>query len=102
MAAGGIEEREVYFAMPGIQAMVAYPMGSPAFTREVLGTLLERLVFDKRHVTEQLISQRWHILQQQNAQVLATMQIPNLTSRSQRNPAAPCWHFGDAKMSSAR
>ena len=81
MATGGVEEREVYFAMSGIQAMMAYPMGSPTFTREVLGTLLERLVFDKRHVTEQLISQRWHILQQQNAQVLATMQIPNLTSR---------------------
>ena len=81
MATGGVEEREVYFAMSGIQAMMAYPMGSPTFTREVLGTLLEQLVFDKRHVTEQLISQRWHILQQQNAQVLATMQIPNLTSR---------------------
>ena len=81
MASGGIEEREVYFAMSGIQAMVAYPMGSPTFTRDVLGSLLQRLVYDNRHVTEQLISQRWHILQQQNAQVLATMQIPNLTSR---------------------
>jgi 4,5:9,10-diseco-3-hydroxy-5,9,17-trioxoandrosta-1(10),2-diene-4-oate hydrolase len=81
MATGGIEEREVYFAMSGIQAMVAYPMGSPTFTREVLGSLLERLVYDNRHVTEQLISQRWHILQKQNAQVLATMQIPNLTER---------------------
>jgi len=81
MASGGIEEREVYFAMSGIQAMVAYPMGSPTFTRDVLGSLLQRLVFDNQHVTEQLISQRWHILQQQNAQVLATMQIPNLTSR---------------------
>jgi 4,5:9,10-diseco-3-hydroxy-5,9,17-trioxoandrosta-1(10),2-diene-4-oate hydrolase len=81
MATGGIEEREAYFAMSGIQAMVAYPMGSPAFTRQVLGSLLQRLVYDNRLVTEQLISQRWHILQQQNPQVLATMQIPNLTDR---------------------
>ena len=81
MATGGVEERETYFAMSGIQAMMAYPMGSPSFTREVLGTLLERLVYDKRHVTDQLITQRWHILQKQNAQVLATMQIPNLKSR---------------------
>ena len=36
MAPGGIESREVYFAMPGIQAMVKHPMGSPDFTKDVL------------------------------------------------------------------
>jgi 4,5:9,10-diseco-3-hydroxy-5,9,17-trioxoandrosta-1(10),2-diene-4-oate hydrolase len=40
MAPGGIESREDYFSMPGIQAMVKYPMGSPEFTKEVLAQLL--------------------------------------------------------------
>lgn len=81
MATGGIEERETYFQMPGIQAMVAYPMGSPQFTREVLGDLLQQLVFDNKHVTDDLIEQRWLVLQQQNPTVLTTMQVPNLSTR---------------------
>jgi 4,5:9,10-diseco-3-hydroxy-5,9,17-trioxoandrosta-1(10),2-diene-4-oate hydrolase len=81
MATGGIEEREVYFATQGIQAMIKYPMGSPEFTKEVLGELLKLLVFDPKHVTEQLVNERWKILQMQNPQVLASMQIPNLTGR---------------------
>lgn len=81
MATGGIEERTTYFMMPGIQAMVAYPMGSPQFTREVLGQLLHQLVFDPRHVTEELIEQRWKVLQTQNPTVLTTMQVPNLSDQ---------------------
>ena len=46
MAPGGIESREVYFAMPGIQAMVKHPMGSPDFTKDVLAALLTQLVYD--------------------------------------------------------
>ena len=81
MAAGGVEEREIYFATQGIQAMVKYPMGSPEFTKEVLGELLKLLVFDPKHITEQLVNERWEILQRQNSQVLASMQIPNLRDR---------------------
>mgnify|MGYP000240960464 FL=1 len=81
MAPGGIESRETYFAMPGIQAMVKYPMGSPEFTRDVLAKLLTQLVFDERQVDEELVSERWATLQTQNAHVLATMQIPDLSPR---------------------
>ena len=79
MATGGIEEKPTYFAMQGIQEMVKFPMGSPEFTQDVLAKLLELLVYDPVHVTEQLVSERWHVLQQQNSQVLATMDIPNQT-----------------------
>jgi 4,5:9,10-diseco-3-hydroxy-5,9,17-trioxoandrosta-1(10),2-diene-4-oate hydrolase len=92
MATGGIEERETYFMMPGIQAMVAYPMGSPQFTREVLAKLLEQLVFDPRHVTEELIEQRWHVLQRQNPTVLSTMQVPNLSDQL-KNLSCPVLSF---------
>ena len=81
MATGGIEEKATYFNMPGIQAMVKYPMGSPEFTRDVLAQLLTQLVFDPVHVTDTLVDQRWQTLQTQNATVLATMAIPDLTDR---------------------
>ena len=97
MATGGVEEREIYFATEGIQAMVKYPMGSPEFTKEVLGDLLKLLVFDPKHVTQELIDERWQILQIQNAQVLASMQIPNLTDRLQELsiPILGFWGYQD-------
>ncbi len=81
MAPGGIESREDYFSMPGIQAMVKYPMGSPEFTKEVLAQLLTQLVYDPTNVDDELVNERWATLETQNAHVLATMQIPDLTDR---------------------
>lgn len=97
MATGGIEEREVYFRTEGIQAMVRYPMGSPEFTRDVLKNLLYLLVFDHSLVTEELVDQRWRILQIQNPQVLATMDVPNLADRLNeiRCPVLGLWGSGD-------
>ena len=81
MAPGGIESREDYFSMPGIQAMVKYPMGSPEFTKSVLAELLTQLVYDSTNVDQELVDERWATLETQNAHVLATMQIPDLTDR---------------------
>ena len=81
MAPGGIESREDYFSMPGIQAMVKYPMGSPEFTKEVLAQLLTQLVYDPGNVDDELVDERWATLETQNAHVLATMQIPDLSDQ---------------------
>ena len=81
MAPGGIESREDYFSMPGIQAMVKYPMGSPEFTKDVLAQLLTQLVYDPVNVDAELIDERWATLETQNAHVLATMQIPDLSDQ---------------------
>ncbi len=81
MAPGGIESREDYFSMPGIQAMVKYPMGSPEFTKEVLAQLLTQLVYDPINVDDELVDERWATLETQNAHVLATMQIPDLSDQ---------------------
>ena len=81
MAPGGIESREDYFSMPGIQAMVKYPMGSPEFTKEVLAQLLTQLVYDPENVDDELVDERWATLETQNAHVLATMQIPDLSDQ---------------------
>ena len=81
MAPGGIESREDYFAMEGIQTMVKYPMGSPEFTRDVLAKLLTLLVYDEASIDEELIEERWTTLQTQNSHVLATMAIPDLSDQ---------------------
>ena len=81
MAPGGIESRETYFAMEGIQTMVKHPMGSPEFTKDVLRNLLTLLVFSPNDVDEELVDERWATLQTQNPHVLATMAIPDLTPR---------------------
>lgn len=81
MAPGGIESREDYFSMPGIQAMVKYPMGSPEFTKEVLAQLLTQLVYDPVNVDDELVDERWATLETQNAHVLATMHIPDLSDQ---------------------
>ena len=81
MAPGGIESREDYFAMPGILAMVKYPMGSPEFTKSVLAELLTQLVYDPGQVDQELVDERWATLETQNAHVLATMQVPDLSDK---------------------
>ena len=81
MAPGGIESREDYFAMEGIQTMVKHPMGSPEFTRDVLAKLLTLLVYNPEIVDDELIDERWTTLQTQNSHVLATMAIPDLSGQ---------------------
>ncbi|MDA9581290.1 alpha/beta fold hydrolase [Draconibacterium sp.] len=81
MAPGGIESREAYFAMEGIQTMVKHPMGSPEFTRDVLAKLLTLLVYKAEIVDQELIDERWTTLQTQNSHVLATMAIPDLSEQ---------------------
>ena len=97
MAPGGIEAKADYFAMQGIQEMVKYPMGSPEFTRDVLAKLLTLLVFDPAVVDEELVDERWLTLQSQNAHVLATMAIPDLTDRLTEihNPVLVFWGTED-------
>jgi len=78
MAPGGIESREDYFRMPGIQKMVSGFVGE-GFDRAGLRRLLELLTFDPRFVTDELVEQRLAILQTQPKDVLARMKIPDLS-----------------------
>ncbi len=78
MAPGGIESRETYFNMPGIQKMVSGFVGE-GFDRAGLRRILELLVFDPRHVTDELVEERFNVLKTQPKDVLARMKIPDLT-----------------------
>jgi len=83
MAPGGIESREVYFKMPGIQKMVSGFVGE-GFDRAGLRRMLELLTFDPTLVTDELVEQRLSILQTQPKDVLARMKIPDLSPELSR------------------
>ena len=102
MAPGGIESRETYFNMPGIQRMVSGFVGE-GFDRAGLRRILELLVFDPGHVTEELVEERLNVLKTQPKDVLARMKIPDLTSELAkiRSPILGFWGIDDQFMPSS-
>lgn len=80
MSPGCIEEREVYFAMPGIARMVG-DFTSPDFTLADQRRLVENLVFDPAVITDELVAERYRVARTQPKDVLARMRTPNLAPR---------------------
>lgn len=82
MGCGGLEDQITYFqTMPGIQAMTKIPLDSPEFTPAYLKQVLQLIVHDPRFITDELIEERFRILETQNSSVFKRMVIPNLTDR---------------------
>lgn len=79
MAPGGIEERETYFAMPGIAKMVSQFVGGE-LDRASLRALLQMLVFDDALVSDELVDERYAILETQPKEVLSRMVIPSMAA----------------------
>jgi 4,5:9,10-diseco-3-hydroxy-5,9,17-trioxoandrosta-1(10),2-diene-4-oate hydrolase len=96
MGPGGLESRETYFKMPGIQKMVSQFVGA-GFDREGLRRLLELLAYDPKTVTEELVEQRLNILKTQPKDVLARMSIADLTPQlgKLRCPLLGFWGIED-------
>lgn len=80
MAPGCIEEREVYFAMPGIASMVG-SFGGPDFDEGEQRRLITNLVFDPIHVTDALVAERFAVARTQPKDVIVRMRTPNLQPR---------------------
>lgn len=79
MGPGGLESRETYFKMPGIQRMVSGFVGE-GFDHEGLRRLLaQSIVYDSALVTEDLVAERLAVLATQPKEVLSRMIIPDLT-----------------------
>ena len=96
MAPGGIESREAYFKMPGIQKMVSGFVGA-GFDRAGLRRILELLAFDPKFVTDELVEERLNVLKMQPKDVLARMIIPDLTAQLDqlRCPVLGFWGIED-------
>lgn len=93
---GGIESRETYFKMPGIQRMVSQFVGS-GFDRAGLKELLALLAYDAKIVTDALVEERFNVLQTQPKEVLSRMVIPDLTPQlgKLRGPLLGFWGVED-------
>ncbi len=77
MSPGCVEEREIYFAMPGISRMMG-DFTSPDFTLADQKRLITNLVFDPAMISDQLVAERYKVARTQSKDVLARMRTPNL------------------------
>lgn len=99
MAPGGIEELETYMAMPAMASMIENFVGG-ALDRAGLRRVLENLVFDAAHVTDELVEERYAILQTQPPEVLSRMRIPNMEAElgAIQCPVLAFWGANDAMV----
>ncbi|NIB40331.1 alpha/beta fold hydrolase [Pseudomaricurvus alkylphenolicus] len=82
MGCGALEDQPYYGQhMEGIQAMTKVPLGSPEFTPTYLKEVLKLIVFDPKHITDELIEERFRVLKTQKPSVFTRMSTPNLTDR---------------------
>jgi 4,5:9,10-diseco-3-hydroxy-5,9,17-trioxoandrosta-1(10),2-diene-4-oate hydrolase len=82
LAPGGLSAREEYLAMPAMQKMFAVYASEGGLNEAAMREMFEYgLVYDARHVSDELLAERMHIMGLMNAQVMATMAIPELAER---------------------
>ena len=101
MAPGGLNAKEEYFQMPGMQKMGQVFSSGQAVTPEVMKDLFaSSLMHDPRHATDALIAERMEIMQKMNSQVMATMKVPELTERLQeiKAPVLGFWGLNERMM----
>jgi 4,5:9,10-diseco-3-hydroxy-5,9,17-trioxoandrosta-1(10),2-diene-4-oate hydrolase len=77
MAPGGVEERAVYDAMPGIKKLMTDFLGGAMDQSKIEG-LLELFPYDGSIINDEMVQERMEILPLMNTQVMATMDIPNM------------------------
>lgn len=80
LAPGGVEERDTYFKMPGIQRMVALfgagPIGMPE-----MRSMMSLQLFDPSILPEELLGERVAVAVTQPKNLFSTMMIPNMEAR---------------------
>lgn len=80
MAPGGVEEREAYFEMEGIQKMMALFAEGPLDTA-TMRRLLEYQLYDAAQVSDEVVEERVAVCATQPRTVLSTMRVPNMETR---------------------
>jgi 4,5:9,10-diseco-3-hydroxy-5,9,17-trioxoandrosta-1(10),2-diene-4-oate hydrolase len=82
MAPGGIENQPDYFTMPGMQVMRETFMSPDPITPAVMKNFISKaLVYQQSVVTDELVQERWEVMQTQNQQVIKSMVVPNMEDR---------------------
>ncbi|MCA8101557.1 alpha/beta fold hydrolase [Burkholderia contaminans] len=96
MAPGGVEDRDTYFRMEGIQRMVKL-FTNRQMNDDTMHELLTLLVHDPAIVTDALVAERMKVCVEQPTEVLSTMSVPNLTDAlgDLRTPVLGFWGTDD-------
>lgn len=81
MAPGGLEARERYMEQRGIRSMYKAITAPEGLTRDSLRKVLGLQVFDPQWITDDLVSQRWEIAQQQPKRLFTTLRVPELAGQ---------------------
>ena len=97
MAPGGLEEREVYMQMAGIQAMMKSFFNPEGLSREGMRKVFGLQLYDASLVTDEIIEERFTIAETQPQCVIATQRVPNLTDRLKdlQCPVFALWGMND-------
>ncbi len=101
LAPGGLSAREEYLAMPAMQKMFAVYASEGDLNASSMRDMFEYgLVYDPAHISDELLAERMHIMGLMNAQVMATMAIPELAERlvDLECPALVFWGCNDRMM----
>jgi 4,5:9,10-diseco-3-hydroxy-5,9,17-trioxoandrosta-1(10),2-diene-4-oate hydrolase len=101
MAPGGVENQPDYFLMRGMQMVREVFMSADPVTPARMKDLFVRaFVVNPAVVDDQLVQERWALMQQQNHQVMKTMKVPNLTERlgEIKAPALALWGLNENMM----
>lgn len=79
MGPGCLEPQDAYWTMPGIAKMMA--ANKAGISQDTQGDVMRLFTYDPKHVTDELISMRWAIAEDQPKEVLTTMKTPALGER---------------------
>lgn len=80
MAPGGVEERETYFQMIGIQRMVELYNAGPVGI-EQMRRIMSLQLFDSSQLDDKLLAERVAVAAHQPRNLFTTMLVPNMTER---------------------
>ncbi|AYC34020.1 alpha/beta fold hydrolase [Pseudomonas cavernae] len=96
MAPGGVEERETYFQMPGIQRMVGLYNQGP-LDIEQMRQIMSLQLFDASQLPDSLLAERVAVAVHQPRNLFTTMLVPNMTERlgELRMPILGFWGTND-------
>jgi len=81
MAPGGLEPRERYMEQRGIRSMYKAITAPEGLTRDSLRKVLGLQVFDPQWISDELVSQRWEIAEQQPKRLFMTLRVPELAGQ---------------------
>ena len=101
LAPGGMSQTEEYFTMPGMQKMFEiYGSGEPVTPAKMKDLFSAGLLHNPSFATDELVQERYQIMQLMNGHVMITMQIPYLAERLSelQCPVLAFWGTDDRMM----